>query len=327
MKVTRHLPTSSRAPHPVLTIGNFDGQHVGHQALLSAVVEMARRHHGTPMVLTFDPHPAKVLAPGASLQFLTLQEEKFDFFEKLGIAELVILEFSRQLANLTPEEFTSKILKDGLGIRDLLIGENFVFGKGRSGNVKDLTRLGAEANFHVHPITPVHIEGDVVSSTRIRKLLQAGQVKEAAQCLGRPYRLSEHVIHGEHRGAKLGWPTANLRIASNRVMPADGIYATMAYVQSEWLPSVSYIGRRSTFVEGERLLEVHLFDQDRSLYGERLHVSFIDFIREDKQFLDSNELLHQMELDASQARRLLQKSSKDLPQYFESMSFHPTSSG
>ena len=140
-------------------------------------------------------------------------------------------------------------------------------------------------------------------------------------------RLTEQVIHGEHRGAKLGWPTANLRIASNRVMPADGIYATMASVQGECLPSVSYIGSRSTFVEGERLLEVHLFDQDRSLYGEQLHVSFIDFIREDKHYVDIDALLHQMELDAKQARSLLQKWNKDFPQYFESMPFHPTSSG
>ncbi len=324
MKVTRNLPTSTSANHPVLTIGNFDGQHVGHQALLAAVVEMAQRQHGTPMVLTFDPHPTKILAPKVSLQFLTLQEEKFAYFERLGIQELVILEFSQQLARLTPEEFTSRILRDGLGVRDLLIGENFVFGKGRSGNVKDLTQLGSQANFRVHPIAPVRIDGDIVSSTRIRKLLQGGQVKNAAQCLGRPYRLSEHVIHGEHRGAKLGWPTANLRIAANRVIPADGIYATMAYVQGEWLPSVSYIGSRQTFVEGERLLEVHVFDQNRSLYGERIGVSFIEFIREDKKFLEVDQLLHQIELDARQARNLLKNWNKDFLKHVKPLSVQST---
>ncbi len=325
MKVIRNLPSSTRAPHPVLTIGNFDGQHVGHQALLAAVVEMAKRHQGTPMVLTFDPHPSRCLAPGKALQFLTPKEEQLEFFEKLGVAELVILEFSLQLASLSPEEFTSTVLRDGVGVRDLLIGENFVFGKGRSGNVQDLTSLGSQANFQVHPMAPVKIDGDIVSSTRIRKLLQAGQVKAATQCLGRPYRLTEHVIQGENRGAKLGWPTANLRIAPHRVIPADGIYATMAYVQGEWLPSVSYIGNRPTFVEGERLLEVHLFDQNRSLYGERIHVSFIDFIRGDKQFLNADELLHQIELDASQARGILQKLGKDFSQYSETISSHSSS--
>ena len=326
MKVTRNLQAATRAHHPVLTIGNFDGHHVGHQALLSAVVDMAKGQQGTPMVLTFDPHPSTVLAPGKALQFLTMKEEKIEFFKKLGVAELVILEFSRQLANLAPEEFTSKILRDGLGVRDLLIGENFVFGKGRSGNVQDLIRLSSQANFHVHPVAPVQIDGEVVSSTRIRKLLQAGQVKAAAQCLGRPYQLTERVIQGENRGAQLGWPTANLRIAPHRVIPADGIYATMAYVQGDWLPSVSYIGGRPTFVEGERLLEVHLFDEDRSLYGERIQVSFIEFIREDKQFLNSEELLNQIELDARQARIILQKLRNDLPEFSNHTPFHSTSS-
>ncbi len=326
MKVIRNLPASSRAPHPVLTIGNFDGQHVGHQALLSAVVELAAQHHGTPMVLTFDPHPSRVLSPGKALQFLTPKEEKMEFFEKLGIAELVILEFSRQLASLTPEAFTSQVLQDGLGVRDLFIGENFVFGKGRSGNVQDLTLLGSQANFLVHPMSPVMIDGDIVSSTRIRKLLQAGEVKAATQCLGRPYRLSEQVIPGEHRGAQLGWPTANLRIAPHRVIPADGIYATMAYVQGDWLPSVSYIGSRPTFDEGERLLEVHLFDQDRSLYGERIQVYFIDYIRGDKRFLNSDDLVRQIELDASQARTVLQKYREDRQQGSLQMSFHSSSS-
>ena len=324
MKVTRNLPTATRPNHPVLTIGNFDGQHVGHQALLSAVVKMAQRHQGTPMVLTFDPHPTKVLVPEVSLQFLTLQEEKFDYFERLGIKELVILEFSQHLASLTPEEFTSNILRDGLGVRDLLIGENFVFGKGRSGNVQDLAKLGSDANFRVHPIPPVRIKGDIVSSTRIRKLLQVGQVKNAAQCLGRPYRLSEHVIHGEHRGAKLGWPTANLRIAANRVIPANGIYATMAYVQGEWLPSVSYIGSRQTFEAGERLLEVHLFDQNRSFYGERIVVSFIEFIRQDKKFFEVEELLNQIECDARQARHILKDWNKDFLKHKEPLSVQST---
>ena len=324
MRVIRDLQTSSFAPHPVLTIGNFDGQHVGHQALIASVVEVAKRHNGTPMVLTFDPHPAKVLVPGVSLQFLSGQEEKVEFFQRLGISDLVILEFTRQLANQSPEDFTFDILRDKLGIRNLLIGESFVFGKGRSGNVQDLMRLGLQANFHVHPVVPIRVGGEVVSSTRIRKLIQRGQVKEATQCLGRPYRLTEFVIHGDHRGAKLGWPTANLRISADRVIPKDGIYATMAYVHGEWLPSVSYIGSRSTFVEGERLLEVHLFDQDRSLYGEQMQVFFIEYIRGDMKFPDVNELLRQMDLDGRRAREVLQSVRKDLLQCSEPSSFQST---
>ena len=325
MKVIRDLQTSSFSPHPVLTIGNFDGQHVGHQALIASVVEVAKRHNGTPMVLTFDPHPAKVLAPGVSLQFLSRQEEKVEFFERLGISELVILEFTPQLANWSPKEFTFEILRDKLGIRNLLIGESFVFGKGRSGNVQDLMRFGLQANFHVQPVVPVRVGGEVVSSTRIRKLIQSGQVKEAAQCLGRPYRVREIVIHGDHRGAELGWPTANLRIPLDRVIPADGIYATMAYVQGEWLPSVSYIGSRPTFMEGERLLEVHLFDQNRALYGEQMQVFFIEYIRGDMKFSDVKALLQQMDLDGSRAREILQSVRKELLPWSEPSSFHSTS--
>ncbi|WP_447970756.1 bifunctional riboflavin kinase/FAD synthetase [Nitrospira sp. M1] len=325
MRVIRDLQALSHARHPVVTIGNFDGQHVGHQSLIAEVVETAKRHQGSPMVLTFDPHPAKVLSPGIALQYLTSQEEKFDFFERLGITELVILEFTKQLASLTPQEFTCKVLRDGLGVREVLVGENFVFGTRRSGNIQDLAKLGVESNFQVHPVPPVQVEGAIVSSTRIRHLLQAGKVKEAAACLGRPYCLSEQVIHGEHRGAKIGWPTGNLRLAPDRVVPADGIYATMACIQGEWMPSISYIGRRPTFVEGERLLEVHLFDQCRSLYGQRIHVSFIDYIRGDQQFLTVDELLRQMDFDAIQARRLLDVWNKDDSQYSRLIAFHSTS--
>ncbi|WP_454064615.1 bifunctional riboflavin kinase/FAD synthetase [Candidatus Nitrospira salsa] len=325
MRVIRDLRSFPHVPHPVLTIGNFDGQHVGHQALISEVVEIARRHNGSPMVLTFDPHPAKVLSPGITLQYLTSQDEKFDFFEKLGITELVILEFTQQLASLTPQAFTCNVLRDGLGVREVLVGENFVFGAGRSGNVQDLSNLGSDSGFHVHPVPPVMVKGEIVSSTRTRKLLQAGKVMEAAACLGRPYCLSEQVIHGEHRGEQLGWPTGNLRIPSDRVVPADGIYATMSYVQGEWMPSISYIGRRPTFTEGERLLEVHLFDQRRSLYGQRIHVSFIDYIRGDQEFLNSDELVRQMERDGIQARRLLEEWNKDCSQSTRLTAFHSTS--
>ncbi|GJL53600.1 MAG: riboflavin biosynthesis protein [Nitrospirales bacterium] len=325
MRVIRDLRSFPRAPHPVVTIGNFDGQHVGHQALLAEVVEISRRHQGTPMVLTFDPHPAKVLSPGIALQYLTSQEEKFDFFERLGITELIILEFTKQLASVTPQEFAGTILRDGLGVREVVVGENFVFGSRRSGNIQKLAQLGVASNFQVHPVPPVHVEGAIVSSTRIRQLLQAGKVKEAAACLGRPYCLSEQVIHGEHRGEKIGWPTGNLRLAPDRVVPADGIYATMAHIQGEWMPSISYIGRRPTFVEGERLLEVHLFDQCRSLYGQRMHVSFIDYIRGDQQFVNVDELLRQMDRDAIHARRVLDVWNKDLAQHSRLTAFHSTS--
>jgi len=307
MNITRGLPPAPLAVFPVLTIGNFDGQHVGHRALIEAVIEQAQRLNGVPMVLSFDPHPIEVLRPGTLPKFLSDAQEKYDFFEQLGITELIILPFTQALAALTPDQFVREVLHDGLGVRQLLVGENFVFGKGRSGTIQDLIRLGVQTNFDVQPVTPVLLNGEVVSSTRVRKCLIAGHVVEGSECLGRPYRLTSTVIEGEKRGHQLGWPTANLRIPSRRVLPADGIYATLTEIDGVCLPSVTYIGTRPTFQEGERLLEVHVFDQTLDLYGKEVSVSFIEQVRGDKTFPNVDDLLKQMDHDGDQAREILKK--------------------
>ena len=309
MKITRGLPLVPPASCPVLTIGNFDGQHLGHRALVQAVVDRAQQTKGIPMVLSFDPHPVEVLRPGYAHKFLSESHEKIAFFERLGIAELVILPFSKELASLTPEQFVGQVLRDGLGIRKLLVGENFVFGKGRSGTVKDLIELGAEANFLVEPIVPVMMGQDVVSSTRIRKCLAAGDVAQGAECLGRPYMLRGIVIPGEKRGSQFGWPTANIRLPGHRVLPADGVYATLTVVQRECLESIAYVGKRPTFSEGERLLEVHVFDKHFHLYGEDISVYFIEGIRGDMTFANVQDLVRQMDHDGLRAREILQDYS------------------
>lgn len=313
MNITRGLPPAPLATFPVLTIGNFDGQHVGHRALLKAVVQHAQRLNGVPMVLSFDPHPIEVLRPGTVPKFLSDAQEKYDFFERLGIRELIILPFTQDLAALTPEEFVGQVLHTGLGVRLLMVGDNFVFGQGRRGTIQDLVRLGAQTNFQVLPVTPVVLGGAVVSSTRIRKCLTAGNVVEGRQCLGRLYRLTGTVIEGEKRGRQLGWPTANLRIPLHRVLPADGIYATLAEINGECFSSVTYIGKRPTFQEGERLLEVHIFDQTLKLYGKDISVSFLEQVREDMTFSNVDDLLKQMDHDGIQARAIVAKYHDSLP--------------
>ena len=307
MNITRGLPSTPLAAFPVLTIGNFDGPHIGHRALIDAVIEQARRHHGVPMVLTFDPHPIEVLRPGTHPKFLSDPQDKFHFFRQLGIAELIMLPFTLELARLTPDLFVQQVLHDGLGVRQLLVGENFVFGKERNGTIQDLVRLGEQAHFEVQPVEPVMLNGDVVSSTRIRKGVTSGNVVDGRACLGRPYRLAGPVVEGEKRGREIGWPTANIRIPSHRVHPADGIYATLAEVDGVLFPSVAYIGTRPTFQEGERFLEVHIFDQMPQLYGKILSVLFIEQIREDKTFPSVRDLLKQMDQDGIQAREILKK--------------------
>ncbi|MEX0829522.1 MAG: bifunctional riboflavin kinase/FAD synthetase [Nitrospirales bacterium] len=313
MNITRGLPPVPLATFPVLTIGNFDGQHVGHRALLESVVENARRLNGVPMVLSFDPHPIEVLRPGTVPKFLSDAQEKYDFFERLGIGELIILSFTQDLAALTPDQFVGQVLHKGLGVRLLLVGENFVFGQGRSGTIQDLMRFGAERNFEVQPVTPVMLGGAVVSSTRVRKCLTSGNVVEGRQCLGRLYRLVSKVIEGEKRGRQLGWPTANLRIPPHRLLPADGIYATLTEVDGECLASVTYIGKRPTFQDGERLLEVHIFDQTLNLYGKDISVSFLEQVRKDMTFSTVDDLLKQMDHDGVQARAIIAKYHNSFP--------------
>ena len=313
MNIFRGLPAPPLPPYPVLTIGNFDGQHVGHLALVSAVIDRARRCQGTPMALTFDPHPAVILSPGLDLQFLSSPDEKIRFFKHRGIQGLVILEFTHTLAARSPQEFVRDILVEGLGIRELFVGKNFVFGKGRSGNVQDLMNMGSLANFHVHPVAPVCVDGMIVSSTRIRTLILKGRIKEAAGCLGHPYGLKGHVVPGEGRGTKLGWPTANVRLPINRVIPPDGVYVTTTMIDGTTRASISYIGTRPTFHQGERLLEVHVLDENLSLYGKELHVNFLDYVRGDQTFPQVSQLLHQMKLDVKRARETFH-ASRGTPQ-------------
>ncbi len=305
MKITRGLAHHQRAPHPVLTIGNFDGQHLGHRALLRAVVARAAEAGGTPVVLTFDPHPVKVLAPHVNLRFLTTPEEKLAHFRETGIAEVLFLEFTPAFAALTPDQFMQLVLRDGVGMKELFVGEHFAFGKGRAGRINDLVRFGREAGFQVHPVQPLRVDGEVVSATRVRQLIQKGDVRSAARCLGRSYALGGEVVPGEHRGRTMGWPTANLRLPADRVIPADGVYATKTFWETRACDSVSYIGTRPTFGAGERLLEVSLLDVREELYGRTLRVEFVERLRGDQVFGSAEELSACIERDVQRAREAL----------------------
>jgi riboflavin kinase/FMN adenylyltransferase len=305
MKITRGLSHYQRAPHPVLTIGNFDGQHRGHRALLRDVVQQAGIVGGTSMVLTFDPHPAKILAPHVELRFLTTLEQKLAALRKAGIAEVVMLEFTKEFAAMSPAEFVTNILRDGVGAKDLYVGEHFAFGKGRAGRIADLVRFGGEAGIHIHPVPPFRVNGHIVSATRIRQLLQEGEVRTAAQFLGRDYALEGTVMTGARRGQALGAPTANLRLPHDRVIPADGVYATRTEWRGQRYDSVSYIGTRPTFGAGERLLEVSLLDVTVDLYGQPIRVEFVERVRGDQVFQTAEELSAQIVQDIDAARAAL----------------------
>lgn len=307
MKVTRGYSDEVVRPYPVGTIGNFDGHHLGHHALLKQVVETARRAHGTAVVLTFDPHPVKILAPHVDLRFLTSGEEKRARFEQAGIDEVVSLEFTQAFASFSPEMFAEQVLSKGLGLKEIFVGQHFAFGHKRMGQIGELTALGKRFGFVVHSVPPVMIEGGVVSSTRIRRLIISGQVDQAAVLLGRHYALSGIVSPGEGRGRTLGCPTANLWLPPDRVVPADGIYASVAVLDKERHDSVAYIGTRPTFDGGERGVEVSILDGIHELYGRTLTVEFIDRIRGDAQFDSGEALSRQITADVDSARGILRR--------------------
>ena len=247
MKVTRGYVGGGVRPYPVATIGNFDGHHIGHWALLQTVSQTARKAAGTALALTFDPHPVKILAPHVDLRFLTGPEEKLARFQEAGIDEVVVLEFSGIFGMLSPEAFADQVLSRGLGLKELFVGQHFVFGHKRAGRIADLVALGSRYGFAVHPMAPVTASGGVVSSTRIRQLIQAGDVAQAALLLGRQYAMTGVIAPGAQRGQELGWRTANLPVPPDRVAPADGVYVTVAVWNQRRCDSVAYIGTRPTF--------------------------------------------------------------------------------
>ena len=302
LRVTRGQLREYPRAHPVATIGNFDGHHLGHRALLQTVVETARKAQGTALVLTFEPHPVKILAPHVDLRFLTSPEEKLAHFETAGIDEVVFLDFTPTFAAMSPEQFVEVVLHRSLTLSELFVGNHFAFGKGRTGRIEDLVRFGGQYGFLVHPVTPVKLDGDVVSSSRIRQLIQAGNMERAARLLGRPYGIRGTVVQGLQQGQAMGWPTANLRIPAGRVVPPDGVYAARTLHGSRLYDSIAYIGTRPTFGAGERLIEVNLLDQNSDLYGEEITVQFVETVRGDHAFASAEELSKQIARDVEQAR-------------------------
>ena len=312
LKVTRGLSDKCPRAYPVATIGNFDGHHLGHRSLLKTVVETARKAQGTALVLTFEPHPVKILAPRVDLRFLTSPEEKLAHFEAAGVDEVVFLGFTPAFATMSPDQFAEDILHRSLALSELFVGNHFAFGKGRAGHIDDLVRLGGKYGFRVHPVTPVVIEGDVVSSTRIRQLIQAGNMERAATLLGRVYGIRGTVVHGTQQGQAMGWPTANLRVPADRVMPPDGVYAARTVQGTQTYDAIAYIGTRPTFGAGERLIEVNLLDRSCNIYGQEIAVQFVTRVRDDHTFASADELSKQIARDVEQARICLRSVSQEI---------------
>jgi riboflavin kinase/FMN adenylyltransferase len=314
--VRRIIGTEKFEPAPggvVLTIGNFDGVHLGHQALLKAAVDRSGERKMPSAAMTFWPHPLRILSPETKLALLTPLDEKLDLIERTGIDILYCADFDRSFSQQSPEAFVRSYLVEKIGCRELIIGYNFAFGRNRSGRAEDLVEFGRRLGFSVQIQKPVEVEGTRVSSSAIRTLLAEGNVSRAARLLGRRYTLEGTVIEGEKRGSALGYPTANIRPPADQMIPLSGVYAAWAEPpKSEPLPAAVYIGARPTFGEGELMIEAHFLDPGGAtgpLYGKTLSISLCDFIRGDERFDSAEALARQISLDVQKAKGVLQRET------------------
>ena len=288
-----------------LTIGNFDGVHLGHQALIRHTLDACAGEGLTPVVMTFWPHPRQVVMPQLGHMPLTTREERFALLESLGVRHVLELPFTRELAGLDAPSFVRTFLEP-LRLRHLVVGYDFSLGRDRGGHVDVLRRLGADAGFCVEQLPPVVVDGTVVSSTTLRKLIDEGNVREAARLLGRFHGFSGEVVHGDGRGTGLGFPTANLA-RPEVVIPRVGVYATLATPadSGKTRPAVTCIGCKPTFGQNELSVETFLLEGGDDLYGRTLRLDFVEHLRGEERFDSVEALKRQIAADVEQARRIL----------------------
>jgi riboflavin kinase / FMN adenylyltransferase len=290
----------------VVTVGTFDGVHRGHMQVLRALCGVARQRHARSLLVTFDPHPLRIVRPESAPLLLTTPAEKIEILAQSEIDLVAVVRFTPALAALSPRTFVEKVLLGRFGMRHLVIGYDHGFGRGRSGDVETLKEIGVELGFGVDVIPPVHQNGDAVSSSRIRGAIEAGDVAAARLGLGRAYSITGTVIRGEGRGHRLGFATANLDVANpEKLLPHEGIYAVRATLRERTADGVLHLGPRPTFAGLPPSIELHLFDFNENLYGRRLRVEFHDRVRDVARFESTDALIRAMELDCAAARRLL----------------------
>lgn len=313
MQVVR---TVAQAQHTIttscVTIGNFDGVHMGHQKLLCRTRQKAALLGLSSVVVTFDPHPLRVLVGSHTPPFITLPRQKLEAIAAMGVDYILCLEFTKELARLEPEEFVRDYLVRGVGMREMVIGYDYAFGRNRKGDYTMLCALGEDLDFNVEQVGPVLIDDAVVSSSRIRDMVQAGLVWEVRPLLGRFYRVEGKVVTGRNRGGRLlGFPTANL-LLTDELFPKTGVYAVWAEHDGGIHPAVANIGFNPTFGNDVLSVEVHLLDFDADLYGQEMRIHFVQRLRSEQKFANLDALIARIHEDILLARRILGSSEAHL---------------
>jgi riboflavin kinase/FMN adenylyltransferase len=294
----------NKYPNLVLTIGNFDGIHIGHQRILKKVVERAKALGGTSMAMSFEPHPVRVLVPEREFKLMTMNEEKARVMDALGIQKLLLVNFTREFAHLEPDEFVEKILMEKLSPKEIIVGHNYAFGKGRKGTTAILRRRGKKYGFKLTVVRHAMWNGKVVSSSRTRMKLEKGKVEDAAQLLGRPYVIEGTVVKGHGRGASLlGYPTANIS-AENELVPREGVYAVKVKLDGTVYDGVANIGTNPTFGNGKQSLEVYILDFKGDILGRKIRMYFLQRLRDEQAFPNPQALQEAISKDIKEAQEV-----------------------
>jgi len=299
MKVYQHLDEIERDPNTVLTIGTFDGIHLGHQEILKKLFERSRFHKARSFLITFHPHPRKVIAKANDLKILSTPAEKTLILEKMGLENLFIINFTKEFSQQSPMNFFKNFIINKIGLKEIVIGHDHKFGKGREGTSETLKMLGEEYRFELSVVDEFKVNGETISSTKLRHAIMNGDMKQANLFLGRTYSFSGTVISGDKRGRLLGYPTANIKLDDNdKLLPGLGIYAAEVIVDNQKFASLLSIGKRPTFYDnGEIVPEVYIYKFDKNIYDKKITVNVLDQIRKEEKFSSPEELINQMNKD------------------------------
>jgi len=309
MKIIKDLAEIKRDKKSVITLGTFDGLHLGHQEIVGEVIHKSREIEGRSFMLTFEPHPRKVIPGRNDVKLLSTLEEKIEILEKLDLENLFVINFTMEFSKQTPEDFVKKYLIDGIGLSEIVIGYDHHFGKGRDGNFELLKEIGKKNNFSVTLVPEYSVDGETISSTKIRNALLEGDVLKAGKMLGRNYSFKGKIVRGDGRGRKLGFPTANISVNDeDKLIPAKGIYAAECTVQKEKHFGLLSLGSRPTFhKDGDVIPEFYIFDFDRDIYDEIMKVELVEKIRDEEKFNSVDDLIIKMKKDEEKGRIILSK--------------------
>lgn len=312
MKIVRNIDQiKSKYINPCVTIGNFDGVHLGHQHLFDVVQQRARRKRGTSIAVTFEPHPLQILKPGG-IKLISTVEQKIELIELSGIDVLVIIPFNQQFAATTAESFVDDILIERIGLCHLFVGYDYAFGKGRAGNIEFLQKQGEEKGFSVTVIEAFYKKEVIVSSTKVRELVALGKMEETSELLGRYYQIRGVVQRGKQRGSReIGYPTANLHVSEDDLVPRRGVYVCQVVSDNVCYGGVINIGYNPTFSEQTLVAETHIFDFNRDIYGKPIKVNLIKFLRGEEKYNSVDELSRQISIDVAQAKQVLAATAQE----------------